>query len=618
MSPNPTTFVTPSCALPSPVALSQTLKSLVIALATHTQALTGPTTNVEQHLTQVHNQAAVRTYNKTVTNTFSSPRLSTSSTTNTRSVLYVGGRKSSPVQSEQHYQGGVGLKQNTEGLNHWITGRRKGKGSELKKETVNKLSFDDLRRRHVIEEGWEILKEQFVDDASIDWGAIHRRLQRRVKKMRTDEDMEQILYWLYTRAGDPFTRYLSLRQLEAMKGDIDGQMCGVGIVFNAERHGWLLRDKRVVIKHVVPGSPADEAGLVCGDQITAIDMTNISELSFDEATTRLLGKVGRKVLLTFRRENDMELSVLLHRRQFQVPTVSAELVGDDVCYVQIREFAMNTTKQMHECLYRIMKTRQKKQLTMTMMNGMSVQPDVHEMNDRLKLLILDLRGNSGGLVDKAVEVARMFLQPEETVVKFVGRSGTITVETGRETRWLLFWSLWRQLSSVMPVFLGTWRATHGGMSTMYETMVILVDSETASASELLACALRDNCKALIIGTTTFGKGSVQAIVPFSNGGGAAVTVARYLTPKDHAIGLGNGIRPDWVAFKIPSEPPLIVERLFGRPRIGRILGLNKKMPIAPPQELNKKQIKWIKSKLESCLARKQSCTQDMPQTNQMR
>lgn len=618
MSPNPTTFVTPTCALPSPVALSQTLKSLVIALATHTQTLTGPTANVEQHLTQVNNLAAPRTYSKTVTNTFSSPRLSTSSTVNTRTVLYVRGTKSRPVESEQHYLGDVGLQQNAEDINQWVIGR-KGKGNKLKKENVKKLSFDDLRRRHVIEEGWEILKEQFVDDASIDWEAIHRRLQRRVKKMRTDEDLEQILDWLYTRAGDPFTRYLSHRQLEAMKGDIDGQMCGVGIVFNAERHGWFLRDKRVVIKQVVPGSPADEAGLVCGDQITAIDMTNISELSFDEATTRLLGKVGRKVLLTFRRENDMELSVLLHRRRFQVPTVSAELVGDDVCYVQIREFAMNTTKQMHECLHRIMKTRQKKHVNMTMMNGMGAQPDGgHEMNDRLKLLILDLRGNSGGLVDKAVEVARMFLQPEETVVKFVGRSGTITVETGRDTRWWLLWSLWRQLSSVMPVFLSTWRTTHGGISTMYETMVILVDSETASASELLACALRDNCKALIIGTTTFGKGSVQAIVPFSNGGGAAVTVARYLTPKDHAIGLGNGIRPDWVAFKIPSEPPLIVERLFGGPRIGRILGLNKKPPTASYQKLNKKQIKWIKAKLESCLARKQSCVQNRHETNQMR
>ena len=164
------------------------------------------------------------------------------------------------------------------------------------------LSLENIRRKRVIEEGFEILRDQFVDDSSIGWDMIHRRLQRRIERMESDEHMEEILDWMYSRVDDPFTRYLPHRQLEAMKGDIDGQMCGVGIVFNAERHGWFMEEKRVVIKHVVPGSPADEAGLQSGDQITAIDMVDVSNMSFDEATTRLLGKAGRKVLLTFLRE----------------------------------------------------------------------------------------------------------------------------------------------------------------------------------------------------------------------------------------------------------------------------------------------------------------------------
>lgn len=490
-----------------------------------------------------------------------------------------------------------------------------------------RIQDDDTRRRRVVDESFDVLKEQFVDDEFIDWKVIQRRLLRRVKKMRNDKDLENILQWLYQRVGDPFTRYLTEDQLKAMKGDIDGEMCGVGIVFNAEQHGWLIQGKRVVIKHVVPGSPADEAGLECSDRITAIDMTDVRGLTFDEVTTSLLGKAGHKVLLTFQKKNDSaELSVLLERRRFQVPTVTAELIGDDVCYVQIREFAMNTAKQMRECLRETMKQREQRRLLaspkMKFDGGIDISSDwgyEHDENEGMRLLILDLRGNSGGLVDKSIEVARMFLDRDDTVVKFIGQSGKMSVETGRDNRLWWFWCWWRSkwssspvsmisrpltqvmsssFLSALPIWRGLWRNDVSGMnqiSQYYQRMVILVDGETASASELLASALRDNCKAVIVGTPTFGKGSVQAIVPLSNGGGAVVTVARYLTPRNNAIGVGNGVRPDRVMFQLPSDPQLVVERLVGKkargwPMRDRVMGERK--------------LKWIKHKVNQCLVRR--------------
>lgn len=406
----------------------------------------------------------------------------------------------------------------------------------------NREQSDEQHRRHVIEEAWEIFSGRFVDSSSIRWQRLRQKLDAR--PLRSDKDLESTLQWLLTRTEDPFTRYLSSRQLEAMKGDIDGEMCGVGIIFSAERRGWDLR-RHVVIKYVIPNSPAAEAGLLKGDRITAIDLADIRRMSFDEATVRLLGNEGQKVLLSFRRgdmSNSVELSVLLSRKRFEVPTVNSERVYvhgiGDVGYLQVREFATNTALQMRAAV-RQLRAR----------NG-------------VQLFVLDIRGNSGGLVEKAIDVAKLFLERDQVVVRFVGPNGKVMTERCR-------WG---------PFSRRRVRATT-------EPIIVLVDAQTASASELLAAALRDNCRAVVVGRSTFGKGSVQAIVPLSNGGGAAITVARYKTPRNDNIVMGEGLRPDLVRNDLGEETESIMDHLFGRG--------------------GQKRYQWVVGRLNKCVA--QNC-----------
>lgn len=378
-----------------------------------------------------------------------------------------------------------------------------------------------------------------MDESAINWNRLRRRLK--AKSVQNEADLQQTLKWLFGHAEDPFTRYLSPEQLSAMKDDIDGEMCGVGIIFNAESHGWQ-RTKRVVIKDVVRKSPAADAGLMVGDRITAIDMVGVRRMRFDEATSRLLGKEGKKVLISFTRDEGsgrgVEFNVLLTRRRFEVPTVSGERLHASgvgaVGYLQVREFGANTAAQTRAAIREACGK-----------NGVA-------------LFVLDMRGNAGGLVDKAVEVAKVFLERERVIVRFVGRDGAMTTER-------CGWGWFRPRVHFTK-----------------EPIVILTDGETASASELVAAALRDNCRAVVVGNCTFGKGSVQAIVPLTNGGGVAVTVARYRTPRDESIVMGKGLKPDLFKSNLAEDGDGVVKELFGRG--------------------GSRRLKWIVGRLGKCVA----------------
>ncbi|PXF49140.1 Carboxyl-terminal-processing protease [Gracilariopsis chorda] len=333
------------------------------------------------------------------------------------------------------------------------------------------VSDAEKSRRRILHDAFDIVRERYVDESEVNWARMKRVMDK--ISLSNDQKLEYALDWLFTQFEDPFTRYLTPTQLESMKEDIDGEMCGVGIIFSAEVSGWR-RARQIVVKHVVRDSPAADAGLMKGDTITAIDMDKVRWMSFDEATARLLGTEGRKVVISFVR-NGVELNVVLTRRRFQVPTVSAERMSvdgvGDIGYVQVREFATHTACQMRKAIRE--------------MDG----------KKRVALFVLDMRGNSGGLVDKAVEVAKVFLQREQVVVRFIGRDGALSTERCG------------------------WRVVQPRVRVTRRPIVILVDGETASASELVTAALRDNCRAVVVGNSTFGKGSVQAIVPLCNGGG---------------------------------------------------------------------------------------------------
>lgn len=397
------------------------------------------------------------------------------------------------------------------------------------------------RRRRVADEAWAVFRERYVDAGDVEWDKV--RAQLGARRFAEEGDLAAALEWMFGIAGDPFTRYLAPGELVAMKADIDGEMCGVGIVFTADMHGWR-RTKRVVIRHVVKNSPAADAGLMRGDEITAINMSSVRRMSIDEATSRLLGKKGGKVLVSFCRGtrgiNAIELNVMLTRRRFEVPTVSAEAhpvqdVGV-VGYVQVREFAANTASQTRAAVRHLLSAH------------------------KIQAFVLDMRGNSGGLVDQAVEIAKLFLERDRVVVRFVGRDGSTTTE---KTNWRWIW--------------------RPRVNVAHTPVIVLVDEATASASELVAAALRDNCRGVVVGAATFGKGSVQAIVPLSNGGGVAVTVARYRTPRNAAIVAGRGLRPDLFKPNLPEDAQEAVRQLFGHKRAG-----------------GRRRYEWMVSKLGAC------------------
>lgn len=426
--------------------------------------------------------------------------------------------------------------------------RRRVSESDEEKGLVSSRSQERLRR--VANEAWSIFEERYVDSPRLDWKRVKSRLDRR--PIRNEVELQDSLEWMLAQAQDQFTRFLPRSELESMKDDIDGEMCGVGIVFDAETHGWR-RTKRVVVKEVVKDSPAADAGLSRGDEITAIDMASIRRMSVDEATNRLLGKEGNKVSVSFVRcADDLELSVTLTRRRFSVPTVSGEAVVVSgvgrVGFIQVREFAVSTALHARRTVRRLLSS------------GV------------VDAFVLDLRGNSGGLVDQAVEFAKIFLPRDEVVVRFVGRDDEVTTERSA-LRWLC-----RQRIRVVS-----------------QPVIILVDESTASSSELVAAALRDNCRAVIIGSSTFGKGSVQAIAQLSDGAGVAVTVARYRTPRDKGIEVGHGLKPDMLRGNMALDSS-VVNQLLGRPG-----GLRAMLGVARTRG----RMNWVRFRLASCDVNKQ-------------
>lgn len=405
-----------------------------------------------------------------------------------------------------------------------------------RERTQREIEAEKERKRVAIE-ALDVFEERYVNNNDLNWRRVRANVERR--RLYSDEDLQNALRWAFSQADDAYTRYLAPGELEGMKDGIDGEMCGVGIVFNAETRGWR-RAKRVVIKDVVRNSPAADAGLMRGDEITAIDMANVTSMHVDDATARLLGRNGGKVLVSFvRREKSaspVELSVMLTRRRFEVPTVAHEYVQvpdvGTVAFLQVRDFAANTTAQARRSLRAICRKS-------------------------VEAIVLDLRNNAGGLVDQAVSFAKLFLPRDRVVVLFVGRDKQVTVEKTR-----LGWTLRARVRAPdVPI-------------------MILVDERTASASELVAAALRDNCRAVLVGNRTFGKGSVQAVVPLSDGAGVAVTVAGYRTPAGRKIADGQGLRPDWFRADLVDDAHSVTQ-LFHR---------------APTRRL-----KWLRGRLEKCV-----------------
>ena len=296
---------------------------------------------------------------------------------------------------------------------------------------------------------------------------------------------------------DPHSRFMDPDEYGRLKRETEGNEQIEGIGIDVEK-----RKNRFVIISPIEGSPAARAGIEPGDVIKRVDGVDISALEFDDAVSRMQGPGGSEVTLVVDRRG-RELSFRIKRAKYEVKAVEGKLLEDGVGYIKIRIFASNTDAALGEQL-----------------------DQLNAKAKGLKGLVLDMRRNPGGLLDQGIRVADRFIA-DGLIVKTVGKGGHVMDEAKAYSR-------------------GTWSGF---------PMVVVVDGATASAAEIVAGALQDHGRAVVLGTQTFGKGSVQTVIDLDGCGGKPcglkLTVARYYTPKGRSI-QGQGITPNVV---VDATPP---------------------------------------------------------------
>jgi carboxyl-terminal processing protease len=304
---------------------------------------------------------------------------------------------------------------------------------------------------------------------------------------------------------DPHSDYMDPEEYKDLREQTQGEFGGLGLEVGAE-------DGLVKVVAPYEDTPAQKAGIKSGDYIVKIDDTPVRGMSLNDAVKRMRGKPGTRVTLTIARKNsDAPIVVTLTRAIIRTQSVKFKLLEPGYGYVRITQFQEHTAENLASAL----------------------QTLYGNNKANLKGLVLDLRDDPGGLLNGAVGVAAAFLPKDTLVVYTQGRTADSQMH----------------LTATLANY-----ANADGSDPLAKLpqpahkvpMVVLVNGGTASASEIVAGALQDSKRALIIGTQTFGKGSVQSILPLSNDGGIRLTTSRYFTPSGRSI-QAKGITPDILA-----------------------------------------------------------------------
>jgi carboxyl-terminal processing protease len=293
---------------------------------------------------------------------------------------------------------------------------------------------------------------------------------------------------------DPHSEFMRADAYRELREDMDGKFGGIGIQVE-------LRGGKVVVVAPIANTPGERAGILRADEIAKIDGQSTEKLGMDQVVDRLRGKPGTKVTVTFfRPSTKATFDVALTREIIPVESVrGVRMVGDGIGYVQLTEFSKHTGEAFKKALQEL--------------RGLGA-----------RAFILDLRNNPGGLLDEGVAVAESFFKPGELIVYTQGRSAANREE---------------------------WRAgSEAGATT--EPVAVLVNSSTASAAEIVAGALKDTRRAVIVGETTFGKGSVQTLFQLQNGEALRLTTAHYYTPSGVII-QEKGIEPEVKVVVSPED-----------------------------------------------------------------
>ncbi len=284
---------------------------------------------------------------------------------------------------------------------------------------------------------------------------------------------------------DPHSSYLNEEDYKYMNEQTSGKFGGLGIEITMDNG---------VVKVISPidDTPAAKAGIKAGDYITDIDGQTVIGLTLNEVVSKLRGKVGTKVTITVRRTNEKPFDVKLTRDEIKVKSVKSEIKNKDILYIRISAFNEDIDKDIEKAV-----------------------SDAHKnLKNKLAGIVIDVRNNPGGLLDQAVKVSDLFLDQGE-IVSTRSRNDEDTIK---------------------------YSATAGDIAKGLP-IVVMINEGSASASEITAGALQDHHRAIILGQKSFGKGSVQTIMPLRNKAAMRITTARYYTPSGRSI-QAKGIEPD--------------------------------------------------------------------------
>jgi len=324
-----------------------------------------------------------------------------------------------------------------------------------------------------------------------------------IEKVEPSQLMEGAIKGMIESLEDPYSHWMDEEIYNEMKQEKEGEFGGVGIQITIE-------DNFLTIISPLEGSPASKAGLEPKDRIIKIDGESAEKITLTEAMKKLRGEPGTKVKMTIqRREEENPLEFTITRAIIKFPNIKEETLKENIGYIKIVGFTNeNTAEDLRKALIKL-KTIQ------------------------IEALILDLRYNPGGLLTQAVEVADEFLS-----------SGVIVSIKGRD-------------SSQNQVY-----SAHQQGEGEKIPLIILINQGSASASEIVASAIKENKRGILLGEKTFGKGTVQAIIPINKEGAMTLTTAKYYTPSEISIE-GEGIEPDIKveAFKLTEEEKEILVKL---------------------------------------------------------
>jgi len=289
-------------------------------------------------------------------------------------------------------------------------------------------------------------------------------------------------------ALDPHSQFMDPEEYKDLKTETEGKFGGLGVEIT-------LKDNLLTVIAPVEDTPAWRAGIKPGDRIVKIDKDITRDMNLDDAVKKLRGEPGSKVTITILREKDnLVKDFVITRELIHVDNIKEpHIIDDHIGYVRLTEFRENSYEELHQAMEKL-------------------------KAQGADSLILDLRNNPGGLLDVAVKIAEDFLPAGKTIVSTKGRhSSDDTVAMSENNNGdFLNWP-----------------------------MVVMINEGSASGSEIVAGALRDNKRAVLVGVKSFGKGSVQSVIPLPDGSGLRLTTARYFTPSGVCIN-GIGITPDVV------------------------------------------------------------------------